>query len=286
MSTTYALLGSPVSQSLSPALYNAAFASASIDATYETREARAMDLVQAIAAARTELAGFNVTAPHKETVLKHLDVVDADVARVGAANTVVVRDGRLHAHNTDITGFIRALGEEDFNLSGKRLVVLGTGGAARAVVEAALREQAQEIVVAGRRHERSIALCEALCSAAEKSNLIAATLRDSVLKRALEKTDLLVHATSVQARGGDARVLLEMLPLESLSSRALAMDLAYSKGSTFFCDAATKQGCRTIDGRGMLLHQATIAFKLFTGENAPIASMRTALTHALQSLDA
>ncbi len=282
MTARYALFGANVGQSLSPVIYNAAFARSGHDAAYEAVNVRAMDLSDAIQNARDNFAGINLTAPHKETVLRYLDEVDSDVREVRAANTIAIRDGKLHGFNTDISGFTFALRDLDFDLRGKRIVVLGTGGAARAAVKAAIREGANEVVVGGRRHERSIALCESLCSTTATSNLIASTMRDATLARAIKKADLLVHATSVQPRGGDARLLLEMLPIAELSRDALAMDLAYSEPPTFFCEATAAAGRIAIDGRSMLLHQATRAYEIFTGAAAPMDSMREALANALR----
>lgn len=280
MTAYYTVMGSPILHSLSPVMYNAAFQALSIDAVYEALEVNSIGLADAIAASRKEMRGFNVTAPHKEVIVKYMDELDASATTLRAVNTVTCVDGRLLGANTDVAGFANALAEENVPLAGKRVVVLGTGGAARAVVCAAVNAGAKEVVVAGRRHSRAIAVCEALCFS-DATNLIASSLRDSTFQRAVKLADILVQATSVMPQGDEARGIVETLGMNNTRPDVVAVDLAYGAKPSLFCDFAKQHERRTFDGRAMLVHQGALAFELFTQQKAPIEAMRRAVEEAL-----
>ena len=153
----FAVIGHPVSASLSPVMHEAAFDAAGIIAVYEAHDISPQMLDAHVACLRYGYSGFNVTIPHKETVRANLDWVAADAAEIGAVNTVLVRHGTLHGFNTDVSGFLAALAVVGLDPSGARSVVLGAGGSARAIVHA-LRLGGGEITIAARSEERARAL--------------------------------------------------------------------------------------------------------------------------------
>ncbi|MBE7450904.1 MAG: shikimate dehydrogenase [Kofleriaceae bacterium] len=257
-----AVLGWPVAHSRSPALHNAAFAAAGVDAVYVALPVPPAELATVLRAlAATGALGASVTVPHKEAALAACTRVDALAARAGAVNCVVFTGGEIVGHNTDAGGFVDALAEAGVVVAaGRRAVVLGGGGAARAVAMG-LGDAGAEVIVVARRPE-AVAWCAARAWAA--------------LADALADAALLVDATSAGLAPATELALAEQVPLERLPASAAVATLVYHRPTALLARAAAA-GHVTVDGGGMLLHQAARAFALWTGQPAPLAVMRAAL---------
>lgn len=271
MTRVYGVLGWPVAHSRSPAMLNAAFAAAGVDASYVRFPVAPDALADAVRGLRAlGIAGANVTVPHKTSVLPLLDSVDDAARAIGAVNTVVRgEDGRLHGLNTDADGLVRALVEAGARLEGARALVLGAGGAARAAIYG-LAGAGAEVTVAARRQEAARALWHDALSLSD----------DTGLRTALTRADVVVHATSATLLGDDdraTRLFLAQLPLEALRPGTLITDLVYTPRDTALLRAARAHGARTLDGTAMLLHQGALAFERWTGLPAPLEAMRAAL---------
>lgn len=259
------IIGWPVEHSLSPLLHNAAFAAAGLDWVYVRfpvppgAAGRAVDGMRALG-----IRGLNVTMPHKRDVMAHLDEIAADAGRIGAVNTIVRSADRLVGANTDAAGFIRFL-ERDLGVRRPRgsAVVLGAGGAARAVAVALAAEGVEEVFVAARRPEQA----EEAAAVAGATPLAWEAVR---LARALAGAGILVNATP--ATGGGLPVEIGALPRE-----AVVVDLIYAPPHTPLVDAARAAGLRAFNGIGMLLHQAALSFELWTDVPAPLEAMSAAL---------
>jgi shikimate dehydrogenase len=276
----YAVLGFPVGHSLSPRMHNAAFAALGLAATYEAIEVPPAELAATFARLRAAgVRGWNCTVPHKEQALTLVDDADAEARQAGSVNTVLNRaDGRLLGFSTDGYGLVTAL-QEAFggSLRGRRLALLGCGGAGRAVSFALVREGVADLLLLN----RTLARAERL--AAELAPLAAGPLRlrclepgtGAPLRAALAEVDFLVQATSLGLRRDDP---LPIAP-ELLPATAGVFDMIY--GRTPLLAATAARGCRVADGRGMLLHQGARSFTLWTGRPAPLAAMRAALAAAL-----
>jgi len=211
--------------------------------------------------------GVNVTIPHKEAALAVADTATPGAAAIGAANTLTYRDdGTIEAENTDAGGFLDALGESP---RGRRALVLGAGGAARAVVWA-LREEGAEVAVWNRRSERAAALAAEFAVRQARSPLEA------------EEADLLVNATSV---GLDPVTTVDealvALDLGGLRAPAIAVDLVYGVAPTAFERWSRAAGARTVPGTEVLVAQGARSFALWTGRAAPVAAMRRALEESV-----
>ncbi len=259
-----AVIGWPVEHSRSPALHNAAFAAASLDAVFvalAVAPGRAAHAVRGMAA--LGLLGASVTVPHKEAVIAACDRLDPSAEAVGAVNCLCFEDGAVIGHNTDAGGFVDALGELPAgNPAGRQAVLLGGGGAARAVA-AGLREAGAEIAVVARSPER-VGWIEAVPWTA------------ATLAQHLPGCDLLVDCTSAGlSADGEAR-LPAPIPVEALSPAAIVATLVYHR-ETALLAAARARGLATVDGAGMLVHQGARAFALWTGQPAPIDAMWRAL---------
>ena len=258
-----------MTRSLSPTLHNAAFRAAGLDWDYLAFEvAPAPEAAEAAVKGMRALRGFDgmsVTHPHKLAVAQAVDSLSATAAALGAVNTVVREpDGRLRGESTDGEGFLRALAELDFEPGGCRALLVGAGGAARAVARALARAGVSELVVVNRNPERAEQLVALTGPAA----------RVGVGAEAGE-CDLVVNATPLGTEGGYAATL--PVAAGHLGAGQLVVDLVYEPPVTPFLDAAESRGCRVANGLGMLVHQAALQFELWTAVTAPLDAMWAAV---------
>jgi len=273
------LLGHPVGHSLSPVMQNAAFRAAGLNMVYLAFDVAPPDLPAAVAAVRAlGLAGVNVTVPHKEACLPLLDEVDPDAAAVGAVNVIVPRDGRLVGYNTDGDGFIRALREAGTEPRGRTALIIGAGGAARAVAVALARVGAARITVTNRTHERAVRLAADLTALGVQAQALpwdALTGRTPEAEAAVTASELIIQTTTL---GMHPRTdTAPPLPAAWFGPHHTACDLVYNPRETECLAAARARGARVVDGLGMLLHQGAASFELWTGRAAPLEAMRRAL---------
>ena len=256
-------------------MQNAAFAALGIDAHYELWPTPLAELPSRIASLRDgDVFGANVTVPHKGAVISLLDWVSPLAARAGAVNTIVPRDGELVGENTDVAGFARALREACGSTLPENVVVLGGGGAARAVLLALSEDGVRQITVVNRTAATAEALATALSIDAPWP--IHARPWDE-LPAALVGANCLVNATSLGWHAGE--IPLDPALLDRLAADALVADLTYRR--TDLLITAEARSLRTLDGLPMLLHQGTAAFTLWTGQEAPVDVMRAALVDGL-----
>lgn len=258
------IIGWPVEHSLSPAMHNAAFRELGLDwlyAAFPVDPERVGEAVRGLAAAGC--GGINVTIPHKHAVIEHCSSASPAVQSIGAANTLVPDgEGGFRCDNTDAAGFLRALDEAaPLELSGATALVIGAGGAAKAVAWA-LRSRGARLLVSNRSPERTAELG------------VSVPFAPSTLNEACRDAALVVNATSLGLE--DARLPKE-LPLEGLGPGHVVVDVVYRPGGTTWLAEAATRGARTVDGLGMLLHQGADAFEQWTGHTAPVAVMRRAL---------
>lgn len=269
--TVAAVIGSPVRHSLSPALHNAAFAASGADWVYTAFEVAPGRAADALAAVRVlGLGGLSVTMPHKEDVAAAVDELDPAAAALRSVNTVVrLSDGRLRGHSTDGAGFVASLAAAGVDVAGARVTVLGAGGAARAVVDAVARAGAGDIAVVNRSLDRAIA-CAAL----------GGTVGRVGGEADVAGSELLVNATSI----GMGTVELPVDPT-ALHAGQVVADLVYHPVRTALLVAAEAAGARTVDGLGMLVHQAALQQQLWLGRSPDVAVMRDAALRELAARD-
>jgi len=271
-----ALLGHPVNHSRSPAMHNAAFRAQSIDAVYlafDVDPGHVGPAVKGLAALGAW--GANVTVPHKEAVIPFLDRLTPAAEQAAAVNTIVFGPDGAVGHNTDIAGFVAALRAAwGRGPAGAECLVLGTGGAARAVVAGLQEEGVAHIAVYNRTRRRADDLCVA---ASTWGSATCEPVASDDLLRAVTAADLIVNATSV---GLGQTVKVSPLPVDMLSSRQVVMDLIYGAEPTALLREARERGARGIDGGEMLVHQAGLAYELWTGRTAPLDVMRREVVRA------
>jgi len=254
----------PASHTRSPAMHNAAFAALGLDAVYCAFDVRPEALGDAIAGARAfGVRQLAISIPHKQAVMEHLDEVDETARRIGAVNTVTRVEDRLVGSNTDWLGAVRAL-ERETPLEGRRAVVLGAGGTARAVVFG-LIERGAEVTVLNRTRSKAESLATSL-GAKEAGSL-------DDLQRVPH--EVLVNTTSVGL--GEDR---SPVPAESLRSSSVVMDAVYDPEDTRLLRDARTRGAKTLGGKWMLVHQGAEQLRAWSGEDAPIEVMARAFDAA------
>jgi shikimate dehydrogenase len=269
-----AIIGDPVRHSLSPAIYNAAFTATGLDWVFVAFEVPAAGGADAVRACRAlGLDGLAVTMPHKDAAAATVDVLTPRAATLGAVNCIVRRDGDLLGDSTDGAGFVASLrADADVDPAGSRAVVLGAGGAARAIVVALAEAGAAEVVVVNRTPE----------PAAVAASLVPVGRVGTAAD--VGSADLVVNATSVgMAVTGDPESTLR-LPVEAdrLRPDQVVADIVYHPESTALLAAAADLGATTVGGLGMLVHQAALNFTAWTGHDAPLATMWAAAREGLR----
>ena len=269
------LIGHPVTHSLSEALLQAAFETTGIDATYEPRDTPTIELAAAIDTLRDEdYLGASVSYPHKERVVPMVGRLTDEAQHTGAVDTITREGDLLVGHNTDVLGFRPAL---DALVGNQRMprsaVVLGAGGGARAVVYALITTGFQSIVVFNRHLHRAERLVKHFGRSAAHMELKAKPWHESVIEAELARTEVLINASSVGRSPEETPI-----PEELLRPDILVMDLLYAPAETrLLREAAAAGATATMNGDEMLLHQSAAAFHLWTGQEAPIATLRERL---------
>ena len=284
MTDRIALLGHPVSHSISPAMQQAALDALAVDARYEAWDVPPAELPHAVERLRARgVLGANVTVPHKVELLRRADRVDALAERVGAVNTIVCREGRLHGANTDVAGVLRALADAEVAVAGLEVVLIGAGGAARAVVVAMREAGAALVTVANRTPGRA----EPLIVVGGEDLAVRICPLDhasEALRAALRRARLVIHSTPIGMRHGPDEQA-SPLPAELFEAGQAAFDLVYTPERTPFLRAAEAAGARPIGGLGMLVHQGAESFRLWTGLEPPVEVMFAAARAALAPPD-
>jgi len=273
MTKKYGILGFPAKHSLSPLVQNVAFKAADIDAEYRVYEILPEKLSEFMENVRHEpISGLSVTAPHKVRVTDFLDNIDEDAHKIGAVNTVVNKGGFLHGYNVDFIGTNKALMEKVGSLKGKKVAVLGAGGAARSTVYGFLKEGAGVGI-----YNRT----------AKNANEIAKYFSDifgvEVVSGGLEEIeggDILVQATSIWITEPDAKCE-DLISKEQVDSFDVVMDIIYKPLITPLLEVARDMGKIIISGDKMFIYQAFEQFKLWTGKEAPKEEMNDALKRGL-----
>ncbi|MGC9360490.1 MAG: shikimate dehydrogenase [Anaerolineae bacterium] len=272
------LLGWPTEHSVSPAMQNAAIDAIGLDWCYVPLPVPPKGLPEAVAALRAlGLVGANVTVPHKQAALPLMDEVSEEARVVGAVNTIILHDHRLLGHNTDVAGFLRALREAGIAPRG-RVVVLGAGGAARAVV-CALRQTAGEILILNRTAERAKSLADEM-GKGRSYRVLGAALDAASLQSALDGASLLVNATSV---GMWPDVNRSPWPQGvAYPTEVPLFDLVYNPQETALMRMAREAGARAENGLGMLVHQGAESLRLWSGKEPDVSIMKEACLEALE----
>ena len=272
------VIGSPLGHTVSPAMFKAAFAAAGIDGAYEAWDTAPDVLEGRVNSLRgADFLGANVTIPHKQAVLPFLDGASETATKAGAVNTIVHTDGKLIGHNTDVAGFARSLREDaKFDAKGKRTMILGAGGASRAVALALVEAGAAVIFVIGRQPRKTEGVVLAMKPLTPSGTTISwAYWGDGSYLRSLKEADLIVNCTPIGVSGSE-HAGQSPLAAELIEPRTLVFDLVYNPAETPLMAAAKSRGAKAVSGLGMLVYQAAESFKLWTAKDADTGAMLAA----------
>ncbi|PAD80415.1 shikimate dehydrogenase [Paenibacillus campinasensis] len=271
------VMGDPIAHSKSPVMHQAALAELGLQGAYVPLHIRPKGLADAISAVRSlHFRGVNVTIPHKVEVMKYLDEVDEGAAQIGAVNTIVNDNGRLKGYNTDGIGYVRSLKDEACpDLSGKRIAVLGAGGAARAIVYALIAEQPAVISILNRTEAKARELSEEWSKLADIRGF-----GEEASREVLAAADVVINTTSVGMHPniGDVPVNPDFI-----REGAVVSDLIYNPLKTSLLRESERRQCTVHGGLGMFVNQGAYAFEFWTGLDAPVTAMREAVLNSFRS---
>jgi len=277
------LIGDPIGHSVSPAMHNAAFSSLGLDYIYlpfrveREQLARAIDGISAL-----NIKGLNVTIPHKVAVIPLLDELEPIAERIGAVNTIVNNNGCLKGYNTDASGFIEALTEKGVEPRSKKVVVLGAGGASRAI-SFTLAERGADLFILNRQLEMDWAVELATnISQSLGKEVKALELNEKNLSSVLENADILVNTTSVGMSPNTSQTLVDR---RLLKPGLVVFDIVYNPIKTRLLTEAEEAGAKIIGGLDMLTWQGASAFEIWTGVKAPIEIMKAEAIKVLKKYE-
>jgi shikimate dehydrogenase len=276
------VFGDPVAHSRSPQMQNAALRDSEIDMQYVHLLIRPNELADALQFIRDlKFVGVNLTIPHKVHALDLMDEIDVNAKRIAAVNTIKLQDGKIVGFNTDGKGFARAIREEfAVDLRDLRIMVLGAGGAARAIALQCAKENCERLVIVNRTFEKAQKLTDQLRDffTAPKvfgpvPRLQAISWEENAIRFQIANLDLVVNATPIGLNRAEA----SPVPARLLAPHLMVYDTVYSEERTPLVSAAIEAGARTANGLSMLLHQGALAFEIWFGREAPLEIMRAAL---------
>ncbi len=273
------VFGYPVKHTFSPLIHNAAFRNKGLDYVYLPFEVKPENLKKATEAIRIlNLLGISVTVPHKETIIPFLDEVSKEALLSGAVNTVLNRNGSLVGYNTDGEGYMKSLkNDTGFDPRGMTVLILGAGGACKGILASLAMRSPGRVFIANRTLSRASTLVKDFQGKFPDVKLKSEDLKIDNLKRCLQETHLLINATTM---GMEGKEIVE-LPLESLPKDGIVSDIVYKPLDTPMIKQAESLGIKTHKGLGMLLEQGALAFKIWTGAEAPVEVMKEILLKRL-----
>ena len=282
MSKLVGIIGYPIRHSISPVFQQAALDYYSLDATYQAWEVEPQSLPEFVNGLRSpDTLGINVTVPHKEAVMSHLDRIDDWAATAGAVNTVVNECGKLVGHNTDGSGFLRALEEHGhFSPEGRSVLILGAGGSAKAVALALARRGIARITIANRTLRRAQELAELIGKHGPRVEAIPLAPSEDAFVSAATACNLLVNCTTIGMKHGPDEKG-SPIPAQLIPSGVLVYDLVYNPPETTLLREAARSGATTLGGLPMLVYQGAASFEFWTGKSAPVEVMLKAAKAAL-----
>ena len=262
------IIGDPVQHSLSPQMHNAAFKHLKLNFVYIPFHVKPEEVGEAIRGMKAlGVVGLNVTVPHKIEVMKYLDEITQDAAAIGAVNTICVKGNGLVGDNTDGQGFVRSLVEDEgVTIASKNVVILGSGGSARAIGYALLKEGASRLIFCN----RTVSRAEEMARSFQSQGVFVAGMGVIDGADEITRADILINTTSAGMKQGDPLLIDPMW----IRAGQVVYDIIYSPPETPLLQAAKARGARAINGLGMLIHQGALAFEIWTGCSAPVEVMR------------
>ena len=274
------VIGDPIEHTLSPIMHNAAFNTLKLDYSFLAFKVKPAELENAANGMRAlNIRGLNITMPHKSAILKFLDRVDLSAQIINSVNTVLNKESKLFGFNTDGVGALKALRENGVELKGRKVLLLGAGGAARAIAYSMAKE-ADELAVLNRTLKPAQDLAKLLEKLANKK-IFVGSLSPKEIQQNLQDSDILINATSI-----GMKPKVEESPVEPklLRPNLAVMDIVYNPIETKLAKEAHAAGAKVVSGVEMLIYQGAASFEIWTGKSAPVEVMRQAALNHLQKV--
>jgi shikimate dehydrogenase len=273
------IIGYPIRHSLSPLMHNAAFEALDMAYSYIALEVEPPRMRSAVNALQSlGFRGFNVTIPHKQRIMAFLDRLTPEAKLIGAVNTVEIKRNRLIGHNTDGRGFTWAFRDETGrSVAGQRVLLIGAGGAARAVAFQLVLDGVRTLLIANRSSQRAQGLARNLRRLSNRCDISVLPWIEEAFKTGAQQSDIIINATSVGMNPFDPPLLSSAI----LSPHHVVCDLIYKPLVTALLKQAQTAGATAVSGLGMLVHQGALSFEIWTGRRPPVEIMREALRQAL-----
>jgi|TARA_B100001540_G_scaffold295711_1_gene296774 shikimate dehydrogenase len=269
MLKTFAVIGDPIDHSLSPTIHNAAYRELKMECTYIAYKVNKGDLATGIESLKKiKISGFNVTIPHKIDMMKYLDNVDDTCKKIGAVNTVLNDDGILRGFNTDMDGFLEPIKRKKIPIKDSKILLLGAGGASRAIIVGFQKENAKNIVIANRTEENGAKLAEF----SKEIGLNASSIYLEEMNVLDSKFDFIVNASSLGLKGEK-----NIIPSSIMDEQTVVYDIVYKPLRTDLINTAKENNCKIIYGYEMLLGQAIRSFEIWLDQKAPYEAMKRSI---------
>ncbi|MDC0159533.1 shikimate dehydrogenase [Candidatus Nitrosopelagicus sp.] len=269
MLKTYAVIGDPIDHSLSPTIHNAAYRELELECTYIAYRVLQGDLATGIESLKKiKIAGFNITIPHKIEMMRYLDNVDITCEKIGAVNTVLNDDGILRGFNTDMDGFLEPIKRKEIPIKDSKILLLGAGGASRAIVAGFQKEGARDITIVNRTKENG----EKLAEFSKQIGLNSRSIYIEEINVLDSKFDFIVNASSLGLNGEE-----NIIPNKLMDEQTTVYDIVYKPLRTDLINSAKKKNCKIIYGYEMLLGQAIRSFEIWLDQKAPYEAMKRSI---------
>ena len=269
MGKSFAVIGDPIDHSLSPNIHSAAFRELNLDSSYIGYRIPKGELESGIEGLKKiKINGFNITIPHKIEMMKYLDKMDESCSIIGAVNTVLNNNGMLKGYNTDMDGFLEPLFKRNISIKNKNILLIGAGGAARAIVAGMAKEKAGNLDIANRTTLNAKNLAEFATKLGLKTN----TKKIEETDKHIENYDIIINSTSIGLKNEESPI-----SFEGVNQKTIVYDIVYAPMNTDFITKAKEKKLEVIYGYEMLLGQATRAFEIWHEMKAPYNAMKKAL---------
>jgi len=269
MLKTYAVIGDPIEHSLSPTIHNAAYRELQLECTYIAYRVAQGDLATGIESLKKiKISGFNVTIPHKIEMMNYLDNVDENCKKIGAVNTVLNDDGILRGFNTDMDGFLEPIKRKEFEIKNSKILLLGAGGASRAIIAGFQKENAREITIVNRTKTNG----DELAQFSNKLGLNATSQTIEDMNSFDSNFDFIVNASSLGLKNEN-----NIIPEKLFDEKTIIYDIVYKPVKTDLINKAKEKNCKIIFGYEMLLGQAIRSFEIWLDRKAPYDVMKRSI---------
>lgn len=274
------VIGDPIEHSLSPIMHNAAFNALKLNYVFLAFKVKPAEVEHAVNGMRAlNIRGLNVTMPHKSTVMNFLDRIDLSAQIVNSVNTILKRESKFFGFNTDGVGALKALRENGVEPKGRKVLLLGAGGAARAIAYTMAKES-DELAVLNRTVRQAQELAKLLEKVTNKK-IVAGSLSPKEIQHNLQDSDILINATSIGMKPKDDESLV---PSKLLRPNLAVLEIVYNPIETKLAKDAKVAGAKVVSGIEMLIYQGAASFEIWTGKSAPVEVMRQAVLNHLQKV--